>query len=81
MGLTWQDTEDIALALVERHPETDPLTVRFTDLHRWVSELPGFSDDPKASTEGKLEAIQMAWLEEYRASREGTDGGALPGDD
>ena len=70
MSIRWQDAEDIGIALSERHPETDPLTVRFTDLHRWVIELPGFADDPKASTEGKLEAIQMAWLEEYRASRE-----------
>jgi len=70
MSIRWQDAEDIGIALAERHPETDPLTVRFTDIHRWVIELPGFADDPKASTEGKLEAIQMAWLEEYRASRE-----------
>lgn len=70
MGLRWSDTEDIAIQLTERFPETDPLTVRFTDLHRWVTELDGFEDDPKASSEGKLEAIQMAWLEEYRASRE-----------
>jgi len=70
MGLTWRDTEEIAIQLAERLPDTDPLTVRFTDLHRWVTELSGFEDDPKASTEGKLEAIQMAWLEEYRATRE-----------
>ena len=70
MSIKWEDSEDIAIALAESHPDTDPLTVRFTDLHRWVIELPGFGDDPKASTEGKLEAIQMAWLEEYRASRE-----------
>jgi FeS assembly protein IscX len=81
MGLTWQDAEDIALALAERHPETDPLTVRFTDLHRWITELSEFADDPKGSTEGKLEAIQMAWLEEYRASRDDAGGAALPGDD
>lgn len=68
MGLTWHDAEDIAMALAERFPDLDPLSVRFTDLHRWVTELPGFEDDPKASTEGRLEAIQMAWLEEYRAS-------------
>ena len=43
--------------------------MRFTDLHRWVTELPGFADDPKASKEGKLEAIQMAWLEEFRANQ------------
>jgi FeS assembly protein IscX len=70
MSIKWEDSEDIAIALAESYPDTDPLTVRFTDLHRWVTELPGFADDPKASTEGKLEAIQMAWLEEYRVSRE-----------
>lgn len=63
--LTWDSTEGIALALLEKFPDTDPLTVRFTDLHRWVTELEGFADDPKASSEGKLEAIQMAWLEEW----------------
>jgi FeS assembly protein IscX len=57
--MRWSDAEDIALALMERHPDIDPLGVRFTDLHRWVVELSGFSDDPKASNEGLLEAIQM----------------------
>jgi FeS assembly protein IscX len=64
MPLTWDDTEDIAELLVQAHPDVDPLSVRFTDLHRWVCELPGFADDPKASTEGKLEQIQMAWVEQ-----------------
>jgi FeS assembly protein IscX len=64
--VTWRDTEDIAIALSEKFPELDPLTVRFTDLHRWVLELAGFSDDPKASNEKMLESIQMAWLDEYR---------------
>jgi FeS assembly protein IscX len=62
----WRDTEDIGIALSETYPDTDPLTVRFTDLHRFVTELPGFGDDPKASNEKILEAIQMAWLDEYR---------------
>lgn len=65
-GLTWDHTEDIALALHEKFPDTDPLTVRFTDLHKWVTELADFGDDPSKSTEGKLEAIQMAWHEEYQ---------------
>lgn len=64
MALTWDDVEDIAEGLIEVHPDVDPITVRFTDLHRWVCELPGFADDPKASTEGKLERIQMAWVEQ-----------------
>ena len=66
MGLTWKDAEDIAMALAEKFPDQDPLGVRFTDLHKWVIELDDFSDDPKASNEGILEAIQMAWVEEYR---------------
>ena len=65
-GLMWDDAEGIALALVEEFPDLDPLTVRFTDLHRWVTELADFRDDPKASSEGKLEAIQMAWWEEWK---------------
>ncbi len=64
--LTWDDAEDIALMLSEKLPDLDPLTVRFTDLHRYVTELPGFTADPKLSNEGKLEAIQMAWHEEYQ---------------
>ena len=64
--LKWRDAEDIAIALSEKFPDTDPLTVRFTDLHRWVTELDDFSDDPKASNEGLLEKIQMAWVEEHR---------------
>ncbi len=67
-ALTWGDPEGIALALAEKFPDLDPLAVRFTDLHRWVTELAGFQDDPKASSEGKLEAIQMAWWEEWRES-------------
>ncbi|HEV8643244.1 MAG TPA: Fe-S cluster assembly protein IscX [Methylomirabilota bacterium] len=66
MTITWRDAEDIGIALMEKYPEIDPLTVRFTDLHRLVTELAGFTDDPKASNEKILEAIQMAWLDEYR---------------
>lgn len=66
MTFGWRDAEDIGIALAERHPDTDPLTVRFTDLHRFVTELADFGDDPKASNEKILEAIQMAWLDEYR---------------
>jgi FeS assembly protein IscX len=63
--LTWDNADDIGILLSEKHPETDPLGVRFTELHRFVTELPEFKDDPKKSTEGKLEAIQMAWHAEY----------------
>jgi FeS assembly protein IscX len=64
--MRWSDAEDIAISLIEAHPDIDPLSVRFTDLHKWVVALEDFDDDPKASNEGLLEAIQMKWVEEYR---------------
>jgi FeS assembly protein IscX len=62
--MKWTDSREVAIALAERFPDTDPKTIRFTDLHRWVLELPGFDDDPKHSGEKILEAIQMAWIDE-----------------
>ncbi len=64
MELKWTDTLDIALDLIDAHPDVDPRYIRFTDLHQWVTELENFSDDPERSNEKILEAIQMAWLEE-----------------
>ncbi|MBI4853049.1 MAG: Fe-S cluster assembly protein IscX [Acidobacteria bacterium] len=68
--MKWTDIEDIGIALLENHQDVDPLTVRFTDLHKWVMALPGFDDDAKNSNEKKLEAIQMAWYEEYKDANE-----------
>jgi FeS assembly protein IscX len=65
-NLSWDDAEDIGIMLAEKFPETDPLTVRYTDLHKYVTDLPTFNDDPKKSNESKLEAIQMAWYEEFK---------------
>lgn len=64
--MDWNDAEDIGIALFENFPDIDPLTVRFTDLHKMVMDLDNFDGEPEKSSEGKLEAIQMAWLEEYR---------------
>ena len=62
--IEWSDVREIGYRLAQAHPDIDPMTVRFTDLHRWVTELEGFSSDPKKSNEQILEAIQMAWLDE-----------------
>jgi FeS assembly protein IscX len=62
--LRWTDVRDIAIALDEAHPDVDVANLRFTDLWKWVQQLPGFSDDPNKSNEKILEAIQMAWLDE-----------------
>ncbi len=64
MPLSWEDAEDIAEQLAAAHPDVDPLRVRFTDLRQWVLALAAFADDPQASSEGKLERIQMAWVEQ-----------------
>ncbi|MDX2178503.1 MAG: Fe-S cluster assembly protein IscX [Bryobacteraceae bacterium] len=63
--MKWTDAEEIGLALYEKFPETDPKTVRFTDMHKWVVELDGFDDDPGKSNESKLEAIWTVWHEEW----------------
>ena len=62
--MKWTDTLEIAIALSEKYPDVDPLTVRFTDLFEWVQALDGFDDDPKHCGEKILEAIQMAWIDE-----------------
>jgi len=67
--VTWLDAEDIGIALWEKFPDVDPLTVRFTDLRERVLQLEGFDDDPKMSNEPKLEAIQMAWHEEWQENQ------------
>ncbi|MGO9318723.1 MAG: Fe-S cluster assembly protein IscX [Terracidiphilus sp.] len=64
--ILWTDAEEIGILLHEKFPAVDPLTVRFTDLHRFVAELQGFADDPTNSNEPRLEAIQMAWHEEFQ---------------
>jgi FeS assembly protein IscX len=62
--MKWTDTQQIAEDLYDKHPDIDPKTIRFTDLHKWVMELPGFDDDPNRSGEKILEAIQAAWIDE-----------------
>ena len=69
--MKWTDSREIAIALAEAHPDVDPNRVLFTDLRRWVLELPGFADDPKHSGEKILEAIQMAWVDEGDFDAEG----------
>ena len=64
MELKWIDTLDIALDLIEAHPDVDPQYVRFTDLRQWVIGLKNFNDNPEHSNEKILEAIQMMWIEE-----------------
>ena len=68
--LDWDSPIEIAMALYEARPEQDPLKVRFTDLRKWVAEIDGFTGDPAKLNEGRLEAIQMAWHEEWKDNQE-----------
>jgi FeS assembly protein IscX len=67
--INWTDTEEIGILLQENYPEIEPFTVRFTDLHQYVINLPGFTGDPLKSNESILEAIQLAWNEEYEDAK------------
>ena len=62
--MKWTDSLHIAEALYDKYPDTDPRTIRFTDLYQWVQELKGFDDDPEKCGEKILEAIQLAWMDE-----------------
>ncbi len=62
--MKWIDIQDIAIELVDTHPDVDPLRVNFVDLRNWVMALPDFDDDPDRCGERILEAIQAAWIEE-----------------
>ncbi len=66
MGLNWNDTEEIGVLLFEKYDTLDPLTVRFTDMYKWILDLEDFEGKPEESNEKKLEAIQMAWYEEWK---------------
>ena len=68
--INWNDVLEIGIQLQEAHPEVEPYSVRFTDLHRFVTELPGFVGDPLKSNESLLEAIQTAWNEEYEDAKQ-----------
>ncbi len=70
MALYWDSVEEIAEELLDMYPETEPLSIRFTDLLKWVTQLDGFADDPKDVSEGKLEAIQMAWFALYEENED-----------
>ena len=65
MSLKWTDSREIALDLLDAYPDTDPKTVRFTDLHQWICALENFDDDPQRSNEGILEAVIMIWMDEF----------------
>ena len=67
--INWNDTEEIGIQLQEKYPEMEPYSVRFTDLHRYVTELADFRGDPAKSTEPLLEAIQTAWNEEFEDAK------------
>jgi FeS assembly protein IscX len=73
MKLKWGSSQLIGETLYDNDDQTHPLTVRFTDLHDRVTALEGFDDDPQASSEGILEAIQMVWYEEWKEDHDSSE--------
>ncbi|QFI38909.1 Fe-S cluster assembly protein IscX [Moritella marina ATCC 15381] len=65
MALAWSDSRDIAIELFEQYPKQDPQQVRFTDLRKMIIELDDFTDDPNHCGERVLEAVMLAWIDEY----------------
>ena len=63
--LTWDNPDDIGILLSQTYPELNPLEVGLSDLQRYIMELPEFGGDSKQLNQSKLEAIQMAWHEEF----------------
>ncbi|MCB0278342.1 MAG: Fe-S cluster assembly protein IscX [Calditrichaeota bacterium] len=66
MTYSWQDLDDIAINLYDTYPDIDPLTVRFTDLLNYILKLDEFEGKREESNEARLEAVQMAWYEEWK---------------
>jgi len=64
MAYRWIDSQELALDLIEAHPDVDPLKLHFTELQKWILALENFDDDPKHCGERVLEAIQLAWIAE-----------------
>jgi FeS assembly protein IscX len=64
MGLTWMEPGKIAWALIDAHPDTDPLDLNFVDLQRMIVALADFGDDPDEASETRLEAVVVAWHEQ-----------------
>ena len=66
MKLDWTDFREIGAQLFEKYDTLDPLSVRFTDMHKWVLDIEDFGGAPEGAGEKRLEAIQMAWYEEWK---------------
>jgi FeS assembly protein IscX len=63
--LSWDDTEEIGIALCKQHPGIEPEKVALREVHRLATLLPGFKGDPGDYNEGKLQAIRGAWTMEF----------------
>ena len=50
--MKWNDSLDIAIALAEAHPDIDPRSVRYTDMHAWICALPDLTTSRRRPTSG-----------------------------
>lgn len=65
--LHWDAVYELALALIDAHPDADVEQVGLEQVYRWVIELPDFGDDPALVNEAILLSILQEWYEEVSA--------------
>jgi FeS assembly protein IscX len=66
--LYWDASYEIALRLIEAHPDVHVETVGMNQLQQWVLALPEFADDPLLVNEGILNDILREWYEEVSST-------------
>ena len=62
--LYWDSSYEIALSLMEEHPNIEVDSVGTEQLYQWVIALPNFADNPELANEGILNEILREWYEE-----------------
>lgn len=63
ISLYWDTPYAIALALIERYPQLNPVDVGLYELATLIESLPGWKDDPALANERLLLDVQQEWYE------------------
>ncbi len=63
-ALYWDGSYEIALYLMEAHPNVDLKEVTLQQIFAWTVALPQFADDPELANDELLTAIYQEWFEE-----------------
>jgi FeS assembly protein IscX len=67
MGLHWEASYEIVLALMQRYPDADIETLGLNQLYQMIVSLPDFDDDSAMVTDHYLKDILGEWYEEVNS--------------